>query len=231
MAPKRPLDSVDDTGGAEPNTKKPRKGGFRVGPDNLPDGTWRRKVIKIKKDLIQKAKIKKAYSKIKAAEQSSKADHEKSNTVERPEGDGQDEGEGEGEGEGTQQPQAEPQLHPERQAMLDEDEAEPEPEPEPPRRARDQRPERPRGRKQQQPPRRPGYYDKALEQASRRKEEQEQREREVQRRLDERNRKTAERERYRRAMAKAKTPGRDGQRRLGRESGLLLERVKKMTGS
>ena len=29
-------------------------------------------------------------------------------------------------------------------------------------------------------------------------------------------------------MAKARKPGRDGQRRLGRESGLLLEKVKKM---
>jgi hypothetical protein len=38
MAPKRPLQ--DDAGGLPP---KRQRAGFKVGPDNLPDGTWRRK--------------------------------------------------------------------------------------------------------------------------------------------------------------------------------------------
>jgi hypothetical protein len=38
MAPKRP---VEDEGSAPPPKKQ--RGGFKVGPDNLPDGTWRRK--------------------------------------------------------------------------------------------------------------------------------------------------------------------------------------------
>merc|ERR1712093_684422 len=54
MSSKRPAED----GASEPKPKKHRPG-FKVGPDNLPDGVHRRKVIKIKKDLIQKAKIKK----------------------------------------------------------------------------------------------------------------------------------------------------------------------------
>lgn len=43
---------------------RPRKSkGFSVGPANLPDGTYKRKVDKIKRTLIHKAKVKKSYSK------------------------------------------------------------------------------------------------------------------------------------------------------------------------
>jgi hypothetical protein len=38
MAPKRPREDEDTT----VESKKPRTG-FKVGPDNLPDGTWKRK--------------------------------------------------------------------------------------------------------------------------------------------------------------------------------------------
>lgn len=38
MAPKRPIEAEKN----DTETPKPRKG-FRVGPDNLPDGPWRRK--------------------------------------------------------------------------------------------------------------------------------------------------------------------------------------------
>lgn len=55
----RPTDSD------EKPPKKQRKG-FSVGPANLPDGTYRRKTQKIKADLIQKAKVKKAYARVKA---------------------------------------------------------------------------------------------------------------------------------------------------------------------
>src|SRR5271170_4577275 len=51
----------------EPRPMKLRTA-FKVGPDNLPDGTWKRKVIKIKKNLIHKAKVKKSYAKLKARE-------------------------------------------------------------------------------------------------------------------------------------------------------------------
>ena len=47
----------------------------------------------------------------------------------------------------------------------------------------------------------------------------------------ERQQKAEERERIRKAMAKARKPDRNGQRKLGRESKVLLERVKKMVAS
>jgi len=53
---------------------------------------------------------------------------------------------------------------------------------------------------------------------------------ERERREKERNERTEERERFRRAMAKARTEGRNGQRKLGRESMVLLGRVKKLVG-
>ena len=78
--------------------------------------------------------------------------------------------------------------------------------------------------------RKPGYFDKALTTAERKKAEAAEQAAERARREAERQRKAEERERFRRAMAKARKPGRDGQRRLGRESGLLLEKVKKLVG-
>jgi hypothetical protein len=46
----------------------------------------------------------------------------------------------------------------------------------------------------------------------------------------ERQAKIEERERFRKAMAKARTGGPNGQRKLGRESNVLLEKVKRMVG-
>lgn len=47
----------------------------------------------------------------------------------------------------------------------------------------------------------------------------------------ERQEKAEERERLRNAMARARRPDRNGQRKLGRESKVLLEKVKKLVGS
>ncbi|KAL4809349.1 hypothetical protein BDV18DRAFT_131840 [Aspergillus unguis] len=88
---------------------KKRKG-FSVGPANLPDGTYRRKAQKIKNDLIQKAKVKKAYAKVKAAELA--APQPKQFYLQR---------EAEAQENATEQ-DAEPaslELHPDRQAMLE----------------------------------------------------------------------------------------------------------------
>lgn len=74
--------------------------------------------------------------------------------------------------------------------------------------------------------RRPGYYDKQLKQADQRRAEAEARAQEAQSRRVERERRLAERERYRRAMAKTK--GADGKKKLGRESTILLDKVKKL---
>lgn len=76
--------------------------------------------------------------------------------------------------------------------------------------------------------RRPGYYDKQLEKATQRKEEAAARQEEYRRREEERQSKIAAREKYRRAMAK--TIGRDGKKKLGRESHLVLDKVRKLVG-
>ncbi|KAI1820759.1 hypothetical protein F4861DRAFT_40125 [Xylaria intraflava] len=251
MAPnkKRPADTDDASG---PATKKHRKG-FRVGPDNLPDGPWRRKVDKIKKDLIHKAKVKNAYKKVKAAELATSSSVSKpaatdandgsvtivATDIGKAEDDKYDENDQKG-GEGEEAPEQTPQqIHPERQAMLEDDEGETTKEA---RRGanRDQSSENTPSSEQQgsqrdqrlnrQRKKKPGYFDKALTIAERKKAEAAERAAEQARREAERQRKSEERERFRRAMAKARKPGRDGQRRLGRESGLLLEKVKKMVG-
>ncbi|KAL2853323.1 hypothetical protein BJY01DRAFT_73549 [Aspergillus pseudoustus] len=115
MAPKRPseadITSANTTHHSENPANKKRKG-FSVGPANLPDGTYRRKTQKIKADLIQKAKVKKAYAKVKAAELA--APKPKQFYLRREEEKSRNEDEGE--------PDAEPaslELHPDRQAMLD----------------------------------------------------------------------------------------------------------------
>jgi len=164
-------------------------------------------VIKIKKDLIHKAKVKKSYAKVKAHEPSlvpaPVAAPEASTIV-------------------IQAP-AEP-IHPERQAMLDApepEEAAPVPRntgPKPPRAER-----KPRAKK-------PGYFEKEQAIAEAKKKEAEERRAEFERRDKEKKMKLAERERFRKAMAKARTGGKNGQRKLGRESQVLLEKVKRIVG-
>lgn len=100
------------------------------------------------------------------------------------------------------------ELHPERQQMLDTPEETP----------------KPRGS------RRPGYFDKEKAIADRRKAEAEARRKEFEQRAFDKKTKTEERERFRKAMAKARTGGRNGQRKLGRESKILLEKVKRIVG-
>ncbi|KAJ5480144.1 hypothetical protein N7530_005653 [Penicillium desertorum] len=123
MAPKRTHDGdAAPASKGEPAIKK-RKG-FSVGPANLPDGTYRRKTQKIKNDLIHKAKVKKAYAKIKAEEL---AKAPKKSVYDTAEGDATETGKNKEEaGEET----TTLELHPDRIAMLNEPEAEPAPAPE-----------------------------------------------------------------------------------------------------
>lgn len=256
MGSKRPHDEVEGEGGAPsaaPEAKK-RKG-FRVGPDNLPDGAWRRKNTKIKHELIHKAKVKKEYAKVKVELQKERERQE------------------------NPAPGAaateEPQIHPDRQQRMDDEQLDGERAP-PRRQARrkeptsggnqqelGQRGEReheddptsskptsttttipypaepstshdPRPRHERRK-RRPDYYDKALEEGNRKKAEAEARAAEAERREKERARSIDERERTRRAMLKAKGFSASGKPRgkpkLGRESKVLLDKVKRMVGS
>lgn len=76
----------------------------------------------------------------------------------------------------------------------------------------------------------PGYFEKEQAAADAKKKESEERRAEFERREAEKKLKLAERERFRKAMAKARTGGKNGQRKLGRESQVLLEKVKRMVG-
>jgi hypothetical protein len=191
---------------AAPQPKKPRTA-FKVGPDNLPDGTWKRKVIKIKKNLIHKAKVKKSYAKLKAREP----------PVDKSNLDGASK---DNQAAAVLPPQPSQELHPERQAMLD---APREPTP-PPLKASQARSERKRSRK-------PAYFEKETAFAEQKKAEAEARRIEYERRDRERKEKIAERERFRKTMAKARIGGKNGQRKLGRESKVLLEKVKRVVTS
>ncbi|KFZ16646.1 hypothetical protein V502_04993, partial [Pseudogymnoascus sp. VKM F-4520 (FW-2644)] len=210
MAPKR--DREDDA--QVPHVKKVR-GGFKVGPDNLPDGTWRRKVIKIKKDLIHNAKVKKSYAKVKAREEptpASVAPDASTIVIQAPE-------EPIAPVPAPSEPEPEQELHPSRQAMLDAPLAPP-------------ATTVPRfsGPKKTERAKKPGYFDKAKAEADAKRVEAEARRAEFERRDKERKGKVEERERHRRAMAKARTGGRNGQRKLGRESVVLLDKVRRMVG-
>lgn len=113
------------------------------------------------------------------------------------------------------------ELHPDRIAMLSAPEATPPPNPNP----------YPYPQSQRQKGKKPAYFEKEQAFAEQKREEAEARRKEFERRDTERKEKGEERERWRGAMAKARTGGRNGQRKLGRESAVLLEKVKRMTGS
>lgn len=74
----------------------------------------------------------------------------------------------------------------------------------------------------------PVPFEKEARLAHERKEENERRREEAEKARSERQRKIEERERFRKEMAKARTGGKNGQRKLGRESKVLLQRVKNL---
>lgn len=190
--------------------------------------TCHRAVTKIKKDLIQKAKVKKQYAKVKAQEESSKRETKPSQLGNPAAEDPSATEHREQEKHSPDQDEA-AGLHPSRQLMLKDEEAaqagaaaaEDES-------GGDAAQSQRHSDGQRRRTRRPGYYDKQLKKAEERRAEAEARAQEAQRRREERERRIAERERHRRAMAK--TVGRDGKKKLGRESTILLDKVKKLVG-
>ena len=149
---------------------------------------------KIKNDLIQKAKVKKAYAKVKAQEQSS------SNEIYQHQ-----------EAEASSKQPASLDLHPDRQAMLDR----PDPLVNAPRHSKDDTDDISENRRRPRPKR--SIYSKDTQMA-----EQRQLEAEARRMVRE------EKDRERRAMLKARRPDRDGRYRLGRQSKILLHKVKRL---
>ncbi|KAI9793934.1 MAG: hypothetical protein M1833_000503 [Piccolia ochrophora] len=200
MPEKRSRDENDAAEGAasRPESKR-RKKGFSVGPANLPDGTYRRKAQKIKKDLIHKAKVKKSYAKLK--EREVQVGEDAVPTAPAP---------------------ASLELHPDRQAMLDT------PSSPPPPSSGGTDAATHRTIRKKRPKSQPFSREERV--AEKRKAEADSHRQARELAEAQRQQKIEERERWRRAMTKAKTPGRDGKRKLGRESKLLLEKVKKLTG-
>lgn len=207
--------------GAEEAPEKKQRKGFSVGPANLPDGTYRRKTQKIKGDLIQKAKVKKAYAKVKSHEDDEDSnavtydpyaeanDPTRPKVVESVPASGNDEAELQTSGE----------IHPERQAMLDRPE---EPEPNlPPVRNRNRKPRRERRAPNDvnRDVARPARYEKEFAQAEEKKKQ-----------MADKQVAREKRDKERRAMTKAKKPGKDGKQKLGRQSEVLLSRVQRLVG-
>jgi hypothetical protein len=265
---KRPLaDSSSTPSTAPPAAKKP-KHGFRLpAPDNLPDGPWRRKATKIKHELIDKAKIKKEYAKVKKAQEQQQAQEEHSETVQTEiirvdlsepvvvspaSGPGREDQDGvtEGDKKEGEDVTAAPEIHPDRIRMLDANEdGEEDYEDVNGFRAEQKRREEQQKKRYEarragsgatgvnadKPPRerkarKPGYFEKDLAEAEKKKAEAEARQAEWGRQQKEREKAIKERERHRRIMAKARGNGRDGKRKLGKESFVLLDRVKKLVG-
>lgn len=198
--------------------------------------------------MIEKAKVKKQYAKIKARQQRLAEQQGKpagpppilpAASKEEPEAEAEDsspetgtwtEPPPDGAGGNPHPTPAETEIHPDRQAMLDDGD------PDIDNRdrhipARDLNPTTNRPRKTRRRAGPGGYtYEKQVAEAARKKQEAEERARERERREAERNRRMAERERHRKQLVKARTPGKDGRRKLGRESVVLLDRVKRLVG-
>ncbi|KAI6912507.1 hypothetical protein KC318_g1990 [Hortaea werneckii] len=227
MAEKRKAEESRPVADYRPGKKKQKqKGGFQVGPANLPDGTYKRKTQDIKKSLIERAQIKKDYAKLK--KQGQITDKDQSLPVPASLASDQEKQAQESKSpEADEEPEAGP--HPDRQQLIDkaaspqgadqvpggEEEKEP--------RQRDRS-----SRKVRRPKHQP--FQREHEAALKRKAEAEERRKAREEAQRQRQQKIEERERFRKAMAKARQGGPNGQRKLGRESNVLLERVKKMVG-
>ena len=187
--------------------KRKHSSAFQVGPANLPDGTRKRKADRIKEALIQRAKIKQDFEKVKKRKLQ---DGEDGENVSRR--DVYEENE---EVENEVATSAAP--HPDRQALMDAP-ALPQEDEDHGARRRDRRQKRPRE----------NPYSKQITWAQKQKEEADQRRQEREEAERQRQQKIKDREKMQRMIRKAKRPTVDGKRKLGRESGFLLEKVKRM---
>lgn len=172
---------------------------------------------KIKKDLIHKAKLKQQYAKLKAREENDDAPPRKSvYEREADQGNNVEDEDGEDEGGEVNEPVPEPNLepHPDRVKMLEQTSPEPQQE----------RPQESRQRRQ-----RPQPFQKETEVARKKKEAAEARQKAREDAQRERTTKLAERERFKKTMAKARG-GPNGQRKLGRESTVLLAKAQRLMG-
>ncbi|QIX01168.1 hypothetical protein AMS68_006685 [Peltaster fructicola] len=198
---------------------KKAKHGFRVGPANLPDSTYKRHNDKIKKGLIERAQIKKQYAKVKR--QFDAQEDEKRRQYQSTASANTDTAEDDDVEATKNRDSASTAPHPDRVNLMSTPAATD---------IKDKAQDALRSsahRRQRKP--RPNAFARETQEAERRKAEAEARRAAREEANRQREEKIAERERFRKAMAKARTA--DGQRKLGRESNVLLEKVKRMIGA
>jgi len=185
------------------DVRRKKKNGFQVGPTNLPDGTYKRKVQKIKQNLIHKAKVKKQFARIKARQQNKATLHPSVHPDDNA----------------LPNSAASLEPHPERLALMRESPTKDE-NPNPvPIQVMHSGPARRR---------RTDPFAKQRLEALRRQEEADKKRAQREEAEEQRKKALAERARLDKLRMKARAPGRDGKRRLGKESIFLLEKAKKL---
>ncbi|CAK7244087.1 MAG: hypothetical protein STHCBS139747_005621 [Sporothrix thermara] len=212
--------SADDATGASGSSHKPKRSRTSIRAA-LPtsDDAWRRKLERAKESKVIRAKTLQTYHKIKARALA--------------EGEGCENKADGGDAEATAPAAA--AMHPERQARIDDEENQDTEENDGADNTDKANREQRRPRDRRPPKKTQAYFQKAREEAAQKKAEAEARQAEFARRAAEREEAIAQRKRHQRAMAKARrvdTHGGDNnqRRKLGRESGVLLDRVRKMMG-
>ncbi|CUS09128.1 unnamed protein product [Tuber aestivum] len=208
--------------GKPPLSAKPRKKAFSVGPANLPDGTYKRKADKIKKSLIHKAKVKKSFAKIipgdapdtdphairaKRLLEEAAAERERAKSA------------GIKDGEDGNAITATTEMHPERRAALDQPEA---------ARVEDPKNVGKGAWKKRERRKKTSAFLKEEREAARLREERKEEERRIEARKAAMEKSKKERALRKKVMS-ARTA--KGQQKLGRQSALLLEKVKAQVGA
>ena len=199
MSAKRPREDADQHRARPEKLAKRTRRGFQVGPQNLPDGSYRRKAQKIKGDLVHKAKVRKEFSKLQKS---------KPMPSEQP----QQALERSGIKGGRQSSQNGKDAANEAFAVTSATND----------RTWHEHPSRTNMRQ------RPAPFQREMRAAQRRQADAEAKKQDEDVAQQQKTEKVAERERFRKAMAKARAGGINGQRKLGRESKVLLERVQRM---
>lgn len=272
---------------ATPNPKPPRadkkertklpysqRPGFQIGPANLPDGTYRRRIKHIKQDLISKAKARKEYAKVKRGRDGAQQEQDYEGGSGKHENDvtrsnrgdvmvdhAEDGAEGRDAVDTQQQEQqlerrdiseanvySDPRLRDLRDPIDKPKRRKAQPLAEPPVAPKPTS----AGREAEEAPQAPQFierpphrddsaihpdrrrkvtrYHGAMQAAEKRKAEIEAKRARRAENERQREEKLARRDRERKMMQRAKRPGADGRPRLGRESKVLLERVRRAVG-
>lgn len=204
-----------------PVAKKTRNG-ISVGPAHLPDGTYKRHVKKIKSRLIDKAKTRKQYSRVKAQHLQQERAAGRSPKTQAAE-DGRT---GDGD-EALHDSDIERDIARSRRAAIGKEQALSAP----PNVETSEDDITGESFRQKQPKQRSRArtvpFEKEARVAAEQKREKEERRLAREAAMAERQRKADERERFRKAMTKARSGGLGGKRKLGRESSVLLQKIQK----